>query len=71
MSTKKKLAPGDAVTWKSRGTTVDGTVEKKLTKPTSIKGHDVAASPKNPEYLVVSAKTGARAAHKPAALKKK
>jgi hypothetical protein len=30
----------------------------------------VAASPENPEYLVVSDKTGAEAAHKATALKK-
>ena len=28
-------------------------------KPTKIKGHNVAASPENPEYLVESEKTGA------------
>lgn len=70
MREKKTLQPGDDVAWKSQGRTIDGTVEKKLTKPTAIKGHRVAASPENPEYLVKSAKTGAKAAHKPAALKK-
>jgi hypothetical protein len=43
-------------------------VEKKLTEPTTIKSHKVAASEENPEYLVHSDKTGARAAHKPEAL---
>jgi len=70
MSTKKSFKPGDDVTWKSRGGTIEGTVEKELTKPTEIKGHHVAASPENPEYLVKSEKTGAQAAHKPGALKK-
>jgi hypothetical protein len=36
-----------------------------------IKSHVVAASKKNPEYLVESEKTGAIAAHKPSALKKR
>jgi hypothetical protein len=45
-------------------------VERKLTAPSKIKGHAVAASKDNPEYLVVSDKTGARAAHKAEALTK-
>jgi len=35
------------------------------------KGHHVAASPDNPEYLVRSGKSGDLAAHKPGALKKR
>ncbi|WP_082547787.1 DUF2945 domain-containing protein [Massilia sp. Root335] len=35
-----------------------------------MKQHEVAASPAHPEYLVVSDKTGAEAAHKGSALKK-
>ncbi|WEF32710.1 DUF2945 domain-containing protein [Pseudoduganella chitinolytica] len=61
---------GDKVEWHSSQGAVQGTVKKKLTSPTHIKGHEVAASPDNPEYLVVSDKTGAEAAHKPDALKK-
>jgi len=61
---------GDKVTWESSQGTVHGTVKKKLTAHTTIKGHEVAASKENPEYLVVSDKTGAEAAHKPDALKK-
>lgn len=61
---------GDKVEWHSSQGTVKGTVKKKLTSPTDIKGHHVAASPDNPEYLVVSDKTGAEAAHKPDALKR-
>ena len=44
---------------------------KKQTSATRIKGHAVKASPDNPEYIVKSAKPGAKAAHKPDALKKK
>ena len=61
---------GDKVQWHSPQGTVTGTIKKKLTAPTDIKGHHVAASADNPEYLVVSDKTGAEAAHKPDALKK-
>ncbi len=64
------IKTGDKVTWNSSQGTIKGTVEKKLTSPTQIKGHKVAASKDNPEYLVRSAKTGAEAAHKPGELKK-
>jgi hypothetical protein len=63
------LHKGDKVSWKSHGGTAHGVVEEKLTKPTHIKGHKVAASPSNPEYLVRT-KEGKKAAHKPAALAK-
>lgn len=61
---------GDKVQWHSAQGTITGTVKKKLTAPTDIKGHHVAASPEHPEYLVVSDKTGAEAAHKAEALRK-
>ena len=67
MTTLKK---GDTVAWQTSQGETHGTVQRKLTKPTDIKGHHVAASPDNPEYLVKSAKSGALAAHKPGALKK-
>ncbi|MEG8039807.1 MAG: DUF2945 domain-containing protein [Sphingomonas phyllosphaerae] len=63
------LKKGDDVTWKSHGGTAHGTVEKKLTSETSIKGHKVKASKDDPQYLVES-DNGGKAAHKPAALKK-
>ena len=62
---------GDAVVWDTSQGETHGTVERKLTAPTDIKGHHVAASPENPEYLVRSDKTGAEAAHKPSALRKR
>jgi len=62
---------GDKVQWKSSQGTVTGKVKKKLTSPTDIKGHHVAASTDNPEYLVASDKTGAEAAHKPGSLTRK
>ncbi|WP_082925384.1 DUF2945 domain-containing protein [Erythrobacter neustonensis] len=42
---------------------------KKLTEETSIKGHKVAASKDEPQYLVET-DDGKQAAHKPTALKK-
>jgi hypothetical protein len=64
------LKKGDKVEWEtSQGKTV-GTVKKKLTSETQIKGHKVAASKDNPEYLVESDKSGAEAAHNPESLKK-
>ena len=61
---------GDKVQWQSPQGPAHGTIKKKLTSHTGIKGHEVAASPEHPEYLVVSEKTGAEAAHKATALKK-
>jgi len=66
----EKLKTGDKVEWQTSQGKTSGTVKKKLTKPTDIKGHHVAASEENPEYLVESEKTGGQAAHKPDALKK-
>ena len=62
---------GDKVEWHSPQGTVQGTIKKKLTSAVTIKGHHVAASPDHPEYLVVSDKTGAEAAHKATALQKR
>lgn len=61
---------GDRVEWEtSQGTTV-GHVVRKLTSPTDIKDHHVAASKDEPQYLVESEKTGAQAAHRPDALRR-
>ena len=62
---------GDCVQWQSSQGTVYGVIKQKLTTPTDIKGHNVAASADNPEYLVRSEKTGAEAAHKAEALKRR
>jgi len=66
----EQLKVGDKVQWNSSQGPVHGTIKKKLASPTHIKGHEVAASPEHVEYLVVSDKTGAEAAHKAGALKK-
>lgn len=63
------LKAGDKVSWSSHGGTAHGNVVKKLTEETSIKGHKVAASKDEPQYLVET-DDGKQAAHKPTALKK-
>ena len=65
----KSLSKGDTVSWKSHGGTAHGKVVKKITAPMEIKGHHVAASKNNPEYLVET-EDGKQAAHKPDALTK-
>ena len=65
-----ELKKGDKVEWQTSQGTTTGEVKKKLTSPIDIKGHHVAASKENPEYLVESDKTGKEAAHKPESLKK-
>lgn len=65
------LKRGDHVAWNTSQGETTGVVKEELTAPTEIKGHHVAASPDNPEYLVESDKTGAQAAHKPGALHKR
>jgi len=64
------LKKGDAVKWDTPQGETEGTVEKKLTAPTTIKSHEVKASKDDPEYLVKSDKSGKEAAHKPDELKK-
>jgi len=66
----KELKAGDKVKWNSSQGEIKGEVVKKQTTPTKIKGHEVKASKENPEYIVKSGQTGAKAAHKPDALKK-
>jgi plastocyanin len=67
---EKTFKAGDKVEWDSSGGHSVGKVVKELTSETQIKGHKVAASKDNPEYLVKSDKSGKEAAHKPGALKK-
>lgn len=64
------LTKGDTVAWKTSQGETQGTVEKKQTSDTSIKGHKVRASADDPQFIVRSDKSGAKAAHKPGALKK-
>ena len=66
----KTLKTGDSVEWDSSGGHSKGKVVKKQTSPTKIKEHEVKASKDDPQYIVKSDKTGAKAAHKPGSLKK-
>ncbi|WP_077146335.1 DUF2945 domain-containing protein [Sphingopyxis sp. KK2] len=67
---KDEPEKGQHVSWKSHGGRAEGKVVRKITEPIDIKGHHVAASPDNPEFLVETAE-GKRAAHKAAALRRK
>jgi DUF2945 family protein len=67
----KTLKPGDKVAWNTSQKQTEGTVEKKITSETRIKGHVAKPTKEDPQYLVRSGKTGAKAAHKPEELKKR
>ena len=66
----EELKSGDRVSWKSPGGEVHGKVVRRQTSEMQIKGHRVAASKDNPQYIVKSDKSGKEAAHKPEALSK-
>lgn len=66
----KTFKKGDKVEWNTSQGKTRGSVKRKLTEPMEIKGHHVAASEDNPQYLVESDESGAEAAHKPDALTK-
>lgn len=70
MPAQKPLKPGDKVSWDTSQGKTQGKVVKKLTKETRIKGHVAKPSKDDPQYLVESSKTGAKAAHRPQELKK-
>jgi hypothetical protein len=63
----KNLKAGDKVSWKSHGGEAHGKVVKKQISETMIKGHKVAASKDNPQFIVET-EEGKRAAHKEGAL---
>ena len=64
-----KFRVGDRVRWNSHGGQATGKVVKKQTTPTDIKGHHVAATKDDPQFIVET-EDGKRAAHKPGALSK-
>lgn len=68
---KEDLKKGDKVEWETSQGKTSGTVKKKLTSPTKIKSHKVAASKDNPEFLVETTDSKKLAAHKPQSLNKK
>ena len=67
----KTFKSGDAVAWETAQGETEGKVVKTLTSTTKIKGFTAKASKDDPRILVESDKTGAKAAHKPDALKKR
>ncbi len=69
-----ELKSGDRVEWSSHGSKrgagkAVGTIVRKLTSRTRIKGHVAKATKDDPQYLVES-DNGGRAAHKPGALRR-
>ncbi|MGY1726211.1 DUF2945 domain-containing protein [Geodermatophilus sp. SYSU D01062] len=62
---------GDHVTWNSHGSTVEGTVTRKITDETEAGGREVKASSDDPQYEVESDKSGKTAVHRPSALDEK
>ena len=67
----KDLKPGDRVEWNTSQGKTTGKVKKKVTSTTKIAGHEAKASKQDPQYVVESEKTGAEAAHRTDALRKK
>ncbi len=65
------LREGDEVEWDHSQGTTHGTVKRKLTDETKVKGHTATASEDDPQYLVESDKSGAEAAHRPEELRKR
>lgn len=66
----QSIKKGDKVSWNTSQGRTHGTVVKKQTNETHIKGHKVAATRDDPEYIVKSDKSGDLAAHRPEALTK-
>jgi hypothetical protein len=66
----KSLHKGEKVEWQTSQGKTHGKIVRKLTAPREIKGHHVAATKDDPQYLVESEKSGEQAAHKPEALTK-
>ena len=62
------LHTGDHVSWKSHGSTTEGTVQRKITTETEASGRTVKASTDEPQFEVASDKSGKTAVHKPGAL---
>lgn len=67
----QEFKKGDKVTWQSHGSTAEGEVVEKITSEKEAAGRTVKASKDEPQYRVVSDKSGNDAVHKPGALDKK
>ena len=71
MANDDNLHKGDKVSWRTHGTTTEGTVQRKITSDTRAAGRKVKADKDDPQYLVESDKSSRDAVHKPDALEKK
>lgn len=67
----KELKKGDKVEWDTSQGKTHGSVVRKITSETHIKGHTAKATEQDPQYVVESAKSGKKAAHHPEELKKR
>ena len=70
MATESDLKQGDRVSWNTSQGRTRGVVVKKLTSSYEIKGHHVAATKAEPQFLVRSEVSDEEAAHLPSALRK-
>ncbi|MFE2210155.1 MULTISPECIES: hypervirulence associated TUDOR domain-containing protein [Streptomyces] len=68
---RKALSAGDEVSWRSHGHRVEGSVTRKVDRRTEAAGRKVDASKEEPQYEVRSDKTGKKAVHRPASLKRR
>ncbi len=64
------VKPGDKVKWGTPQGETQGTVEKKVTSTTKVKGHTAKPTKADPQFIVKSAKSGKTAVHRPEQLKK-
>ena len=67
----KNLKRGDHVAWETSQGETTGTVKRKVTSSTTIKGHTAKATKDEPQYVVESDKSGNEAVHRPDALTKR
>lgn len=68
---KHALGKGDKVSRSSHGHEVDGTLVEEITEETDAAGRHVVASEDEPQFRVVSQKSGKDAVHKPEVLHRK
>ena len=59
------------MTWETSQGETQGTAKRMVREPMDVSGHHEAASEENPEVLVRSYKSGKKAVHKPAALRRR
>lgn len=65
------LRKGTAVEWNTPQGPTQGRITEKKTRDFELDGNQHRASEADPQYVVESARTGARAAHKASALTEK